>query len=124
MAFLEGRACSRLINGLSRRLDHCPDSEEVEEHILLSKEIFINLLDIGLQEWITNAKDFDFDVKNTISVLLDDGPGSIRSDLEEKDRQKVLFYKNKVYVPKDQDLWWDILKLYHDHETVGHPHKI
>ena len=82
-----------LLDALSRRLDHCPDNEEVEEQILLSKKMFINLLDIGLQEQITNAKNFDFDVKNTISILLEEGPGSIRSDLEdwkleEKDGQK------------------------------------
>ena len=115
-----------LSDALSRQPDHCPDNEEAEEQILLSKEIFINLLDIGPQEWITSAKNFNFDVKNTISILLEDGPGSIRNDLEdwkleEKDGQKVLFYKGKVYIPKDQNLQWDILKLYHDHEMAGHP---
>ena len=98
----------------------------MREQILLSKEMFINLLDIGLHEQITNAKDFNFDVKNAISILLEDGPGSIRSNLkdwklEEKNGQKVLFYKGKVYVPKDQDLRQDILKLYHDHKMAGHP---
>ena len=73
-----------------------------------------------------NTKDFDFDVKNVISILLKDGPSSIRNDLEdwrleENDGKKVLFYKGKVYVPKDQDLQRDIVKLYHDHQTAGHP---
>ena len=67
--------------------------------------MFINLLDIGLQEWITNAKDFDFDIKNAIFILSEDGPGLMRSDLEdwkleEKDGQKILFYKEKVYVSR------------------------
>ena len=98
-----------LSDASSRQPDHCLDNEEIEEQISLSKEMFINLLDIGIQEQITNAKDSDFDVKNTILILLEDGLASIRSDLEdwkleEKDGQKVLFYKGKVYIPKDQDL--------------------
>ena len=91
--------------------------------------MFLNLLDIGLQERIINAKDFDFDVRNAILILLEDGPSSIRNELEDwkledKDGKKVLFYKGKVYVPKDQDLRRDIVKLYHDHETAGHPGKL
>ena len=76
-----------------------------------------------------DAKDFDFDVKNAISILLKDRPSSIRNDLEDwkldkNDEKKVLFYKGKAYVPKDQDLQHDIVKLYHDHETPGHPSKL
>ena len=75
-----------------------------------------------------NAKDFDFDVKNAILILLEDSPSSIRNDLdwklEDNDGKKILFYKGKVYVPKDQELQCDILKLYHDHKTTGHPSKL
>ena len=76
-----------------------------------------------------DTKDFNFDVKNAILILLENGPSSIRnnledSKLEEKDGKKVLFYKGKVYVPKDQDLRCDIVKLYHNHETAGHPGKL
>ena len=91
--------------------------------------MYNNLLDIGLQERIMNAENFDFDVKNTISILLADRPSLIRNDLkdwklEDNDGRNVLFYKGKVYVPKDQDLRWDNVKLYHDHETAGHPGKL
>jgi hypothetical protein len=41
--------------------------------------------------------------------------------IEEVDDQKTIFYKGKQYVPKDQELRQDILKLFHDHETAGHP---
>ena len=115
-----------LSDALSRRSDHCPKEDDIKEQTLLPENMFLNLLDIGLQEWIMNAKNFDFDVRNAISILLEDGPSSIRNDLEDwkledKDGKKVLFYKGKVYVPKDQDLRHDIVKLYHDHETAGHP---
>ena len=98
-----------LSDTLSQQFDHCPEEDEIEEQTLLPNNMFLNLLDIGLQERIMNAKDFDFDVRNAISILLEDGPNSIRNDLEDwkledKDGKKVLFYKGKVYIPKNQDL--------------------
>ena len=115
-----------LSDALSQWPNHCPNNNKAKEQVVLPDDMFINLLDIGLQEWIMNAKNFDFDVKNAISILLKDGPSSIRNDLgdwklEDNDGKKVLFYKGKVYVSKDQDLWCDILKLYHEHKTAGHP---
>jgi hypothetical protein len=41
--------------------------------------------------------------------------------IEEVDDQKTIFYKGKQYIPKNQELQWDILKLFHNHETAGHP---
>ena len=114
-----------LSDALSRQPDHCPDDDKAKEQVVLPDDMFIDLLDIGLQEWIINAKNFDFDVKNAISILLEDRLSSIRNDmedwkLEDNDGKKVLFYKGKVYVPKDQDLRCDILELYHNHEIAGH----
>ena len=115
-----------LSDTLSRQPNHFPDDDEIEEHVVLPDNMFLNPLDIGVQEQIMNTKDFDFDVKNTILILLEDGPSSIRNDLkdwklEDINGKKVLFYKGKVYVAKDQDIQCDILKLYHDHKTAGHP---
>jgi hypothetical protein len=58
-------------------------------------------------------------------LLQEEEPTSIQNDLqdwkiEEVDDQKTIFYKGKQYVPKDQELQQDILKLFHDHEIVGH----
>ena len=35
--------------------------------------------------------------------------------------QEYSIYKDKSYIPDDLDLWWDIVKMFHDHETAGHP---
>ena len=98
-----------LSDALSQRLDHCPEEDENEEAILLPDSLFLNLLDLTLQDRIANAKDYDFDVTNAIAILLEEGPTGIWNDLEdwkieEKDGKKILFYKGKNYVPKDQDL--------------------
>ena len=110
---------------LSWRLDHCPEENENEEAILLPNSLFLNLLNLTLQDRIANAKDYDFDVTSAITILLEEGPSGIWSDLEDweiegKDGKKILFYKGKNYIPKDQDLRQDILKMFHDHEMAGH----
>ena len=71
-----------LSDTLSQRPDHCPDDNKTKEQVMLPDDMFLNLLDVGLQECILNAKDFNFDVKNAILILLEDGPSSIRNDLE------------------------------------------
>jgi Integrase zinc binding domain len=115
-----------LSDTLSKRPDHCPEEDETKEEILLPDNLFLNLLDINLRDRITKNKDYDFDVTRAIELLQEKGPTSIQNDLEdwkieEVNDQKTIFYKGKQYIPKDQELRRDILKLFHDHETAGHP---
>ena len=88
--------------------------------------MFINLLDTDLQARIANADNYNFDVKNALEMLLEKGPSTLQQDLEDwqleqHDGKNILFYKDKNYVPNDLELRWDILKMFHDHETAGHP---
>jgi RNase H-like domain found in reverse transcriptase/Reverse transcriptase (RNA-dependent DNA polymerase)/Integrase zinc binding domain len=115
-----------LSDALSKRPDHCPEEDETKEEILLPDNLFLNLLDVNLRDRITKNKEYDFDVTKAIELLQEEGPTSILNNLEdwkieEVDDQKTIFYKGKQYVPKDQELRWDILKLFHDHKTAGHP---
>ena len=32
-----------------------------------------------------------------------------------------MFYKGNNYIPKDQKLWQDIVRMFHNHQTAGHP---
>jgi hypothetical protein len=118
-----------LSDALSRRPDHCPEEDEMKEEILLPDDSFLNLLDINLRDRITKNKEYNFNVTKAIELLQEEGPTSIQNNLEdwrieEVDDQKTIFYKGKQYVPKDQELRWDILKLFHDHEMAGHPEKL
>jgi RNase H-like domain found in reverse transcriptase/Integrase zinc binding domain len=115
-----------LSNALSRRLDHCPEEDKIKEEILLPDDLFLNLLDINLRDMIMKNKEYDFNVTKAIELLQEEGPTNIQNDLEdwkieEVDDQKTIFYKGKQYVPKDQELRRDILKLFHNHKTVEHP---
>ena len=93
---------------------------------MLPENMFINLLDTDLQQRILNGKELDIDIKNTIETLLQEGPVSLKNNLKdwkikEINGERTIFYKGKNYVPKDQKLQQDMVKMYHDHEMVGHP---
>ena len=71
--------------------------------------MFINLLDINLQEWILNSCDKTMDIKTTLETIMTEGPTSLQNDLtnwkiEDMNGRKAIFYKGKNYIPDDQDL--------------------
>ena len=68
----------------------------------------------------------DYEVKETLDLLLKNRPMNLQKDLsdwktEEIEGKTILFYKGKNYIPKDQELQWDIVRMFHNHETAGHP---
>ena len=113
-------------DSLSWCLDHGTDiSTRREDQILLPDDLFVNLLDINLQECILNAKNLDINIKNIIKTMQKNGPTNLLNDItnwkiEEIDGQKTIFYKGKNYILRDHNLWRDIVKMFHDHETAGH----
>jgi hypothetical protein len=111
---------------LSRRPDYGTDEQIEEDKVVLPDNLFINLLDTELQERILNGKKLDLDVKNAIETLMEGELTNSKNDLqdwkiEEIDGQKTIFFKGKNYIPKDLELRRDIVKMYHNHETAGHP---
>ena len=95
------------------------------DRILLPENMFVNLMDLDLQDRIVNMDKYDYDVKNTLELLLENRPNYLRQDLEDWRLEKhgdknILFYKDKNYIPDDLDLQQDIVKMFHDHETAGH----
>jgi Integrase zinc binding domain len=99
---------------------------EEEDKVVLPDNLFINLLDTELQEQILNGKELNLDVKNAIETLMEEGLTSLKNDLQdwkikEIDGQKTIFFKGKNYIPKDLELRRDIVKMYHNHKTAGHP---
>jgi Integrase zinc binding domain len=94
--------------------------------IVLPEHLFVNLIDMGLQKKIENAKNMDYYAAEAIKELLEQGPREEKKDLmdwkvEEFKGENVLFYKEKNYVPIDVELQRKIVRRYHDHPTVGHP---
>jgi hypothetical protein len=117
-------------DALSRQPDYGTDKQmEEEDKVVLPDNLFINLLDTELQERILNGKELDLDIKNAIETLMEEGPTSLKNDLqdwkiEEIDGQKTIFFKGKNYILRDLELQRDIVKMYHDYETAGHPEEL
>ena len=115
------------LDALSQRPDFIPEEDhDNNNRILLPEEMFVNLIDIDLQDRIANSKNYDFDVKNALEMLLEKGPNTLQHDLEdwkleEHNGKNVMFYKGKNYILNDLDLRRDIVKMFHDHEMAGHP---
>ena len=114
-------------DALSWQPDYIPDQDNDNvDRILLPENMFVNLMYLDLQDRIANMDKYNYDIKNTLELLLENRPNSLRQDLEDWQLEKhgeknVLFYKDKNYIPDDLDLWQDIVKMFHDHETAGHP---
>ena len=61
-----------------------------------------------------------------LSTMVEQGPHLIQRELgdwmiEKFEGQDIIFFKGKNYIPRDDDLQRDITRLFHDHETAGHP---
>jgi hypothetical protein len=114
-------------DALSRRPDSRTKGQfDDKEKTMLPENLFINLLNTELQKRILNRKEIDLDVKNAMEKFLEEKPTNLQNDLhnwtiEEIDGRQTIFYKGKNYIPEDQELQWDIVKMYHDYETARHP---
>jgi RNase H-like domain found in reverse transcriptase/Integrase zinc binding domain/Chromo (CHRromatin Organisation MOdifier) domain/Integrase core domain/Reverse transcriptase (RNA-dependent DNA polymerase) len=117
-------------DALSRRPDWCPDEDTDNENVtMLPEDLFIALIDEGLQRRIANSTDLDGNAAEALTLLLESGPTAMTTGLgdwklDNSTGQNVLFYKGKNYVPRNTDLRRDIVKSFHDHETAGHPGEI
>ena len=114
-------------DALSRRPDFIPDEDTDNENIvMLPDHLFINLIDLDLQNRIATCTDLDKDATDALSLLIEQNPTTTRNELldwtlEKHNGQHVLFYKGKNYIPRDDNLRRDIARMFHDHETAGHP---
>ena len=58
--------------------------------------------------------------------MLEQGSHAIQQELgdwtiEKFEGRDIIFFKGKNYIPQDDNLRQDITRLFHDHETAGHP---
>ena len=99
-----------LSDTLSRQLDLCPENDnDNKDVVVLPESLFINLIDVNLQQQITDASELDADTAKVLKALLGGGPTTFRNDLaewttENFNGKKVLFYKGKNYIPKNLSL--------------------
>ena len=96
---------------------------------MLPDSLFINLIDIDLQQKIANCNTMDKDAMDALTTLLNHGSTAVKNNLddwtvEQFNNKNVLFFKGKNYIPLDDQLRKDIVKMFHDHPMAGHPGKL
>jgi transposase InsO family protein len=117
-------------DALSRRPDHkegMPPSEE--SRVLLNSKFFsvratrpTPIDNISIRQRIRNAQTYDSEVSTALETILHSGPRSLTKGLEDWNLEEgIILYRGHIYVPKDNLLRRDIVKMYHDHPATGHP---
>ena len=107
---------------LSWRPVLCPDEDNNNEDIImLPDDMFLNLIDINLQEKIAMSNNLDGNAMEALKLLLIQGPTTMTMGLndwtiETQNGWNIQFYKEKNYFPKI----WIYNKNFYDHETAGH----
>ena len=77
--------------------------------ILLPENLFINLIDAKLQQCIRDAKDLDPHVDTILQALAQKTSTTLLPDLldwkmEQIAGDHILYYKDRLYIPKDHTL--------------------
>jgi len=107
-----------------------PDEDhDNEDIVLLPDNLFINLINMELQEKIANSMDMDIDAANALKTLLGQAPTNLWKDLEDWtidifNDKNILFYQGKNYVPKDYNLRKEIVERCHNPISARHPGEI
>jgi hypothetical protein len=115
-------------DALSRRPDHNPggEDENKEPQVLLNKDLFVRIIDLELQERISECDTFDEDVTRALEQIKRSTIGSLSEELkdwtvEEAGKAKAVFYKGRQYIPDNMEIRREIMERFHDHVTAGHP---
>ena len=97
-------------DALSQRPYFIPiEDNDNEDIVMLPDSLFINLIDIDLQQRIANCNMMDKDAMDALTTLLDHGPTAVKNNLndwtvEQFNNKNVLFFKGKNYIPLDNQL--------------------
>ena len=109
-------------DALSQWPDYITDEINNDDIIVLPNNIFIKMVDLELQDEIKNETTKDDFFAKALQAIKENGPLPIRSFLEEwKIKEGMLFFKDRCYIPPDEELRWEVVKRYHDSLPGGHP---
>ena len=80
------------------------------------------VVDKTLLKRIRECPDREPEVVEALKKVEQLGPARLRNDLTDWNvEQGLLLYRGKVYVPNDQDLRAEIVRIHHDSPMAGHP---
>jgi hypothetical protein len=120
-------------DALSRRANHrISDSDDNRGVTVLKPEQFVHhlaatgeasvLLDTALTERVRQSSVKEAEVLTALSELGRDGPKRLANGLPEWDQKDgLVWYRGKLYIPNDEELRSDVVATCHDSITAGHP---
>ena len=88
------------------------------------------MLEPDVKQRIKESPHYEEDVRNRIKLLTNEDPSKYDPDVLKRMKQDLfdwqvknglVFYKDRYYVPEDQDLRRDLVQLYYDTITASHP---
>jgi len=115
------------VDGLSRRLDWKVGVEKDNENQVLIKdnwicslqEVVIKGPELDIVEKIKKARSKNKDVVRVVEEMKKARVKELRRN-EWKIEGELVLKEGKVYVPKDEELRAEVIRLHHDVLTVGH----
>jgi len=109
-------------DALSRHPDHIIDDNDNNDIILLPDSLFIRIIDTDLHYSIFEATAKDTLFASALEALKMNGPFPITSKLEDWHLEDgLLFFKDRCFIPADEDLRRNITARYHNSLPRGHP---
>uniref|UniRef100_A0A0W0FDG5 Integrase catalytic domain-containing protein n=1 Tax=Moniliophthora roreri TaxID=221103 RepID=A0A0W0FDG5_MONRR len=110
-------------DALSRQPDLVEDEDnDNEDVVMLPDKLFVNAINTELKDMLGKAMTTDEFHQMTLESLIDKGVPLIKSLLMDwKIENNMLFYKDQVYVPDNDELWKLIVKTIHKVLPHGHP---
>ncbi|ESK81931.1 pol-like protein, partial [Moniliophthora roreri MCA 2997] len=108
---------------LSRQSNEREEEDSDNDNIiLLPDHLFIKGVNIELAEEVHKQLGPDDFYKSALDMLLTQGMLPIKSALSNWEiKGDLLFFKERIYVPKDNELRRTIVKEIHKGKGVGHP---
>ena len=101
-------------DALSTCPDHVPEIDNNNDDItMLPKDLFINLIDLDLQERIANSDNLNKYTTDALKLLLETGLTSVKKELDDWSMEtingkNILFFRGKNYIPQNKELRHDI----------------
>jgi hypothetical protein len=117
---------------LSQRADHEPSTVENTNKVLLSPELFsikalhrghtTTVKDHTILTQIRESKKLDDEVVVALETIQGKAPRQLKKGLEDWNTEDgLILFRGKVYVPKDEEIRWELTRLHHDTLEAGHP---
>ena len=110
-------------DALSRRADHVPNKDtDNKDVMMLPDKLFVKFIDTDMHALFTEQIMKGDLVCDTITALKEKGAPPIKSLLEDcKVEDSLVFFRNRCYVPDNQELPRWLVEKYHNSLPSGHP---